>query len=660
MNADRSLLFLSLLPNNKKTKQKKKQTTQQQQLRKYLFALVFVLFNAIYITDRCVYYSNIVDNPKSVYSKETIAKYSAKNGGNGILTGWFVIAKMFGNLLDVNCAFILFPEGRSFICYLYNKSTDQRRVSLLLNFLLSFMPLDSAIQWHKMMAFLIVIGAVFHTYAHYMHYGEVPYTYDQTYGATVWISGVIIIFCMQFLYCTSFADVRHGKFEMFWYTHHVFIIFFITILLHGQNSQNPNFWKWFVIPGMMYLFERTMREVRSRDAVGVVSITHLNNNFAKVFCLELQKKGPIKHHQEGQYIFVKAPMISEYQWHPFTISSPPEQKTLTLHIRNMGPGTWTDRLQTFFQAMSPHTSYYKPQHRDADGLFPQKYGPDGNNLICIDGPMAAPTQHLGEYSTVIVAGAGIGVTPVHATLQSIVYYRFKRGIGQSFPDNAYCVWIVNHSQLDAYRWMARSLKEAEDEIYDMREKHSGYLQEKSIEIHVYVTSVPNEIPPYDENDFKTPENDENADLGMWGPHYDPVQRKNRNIIKTKAPFNEFDIWRLLHQPNANGDGRPRRIGDIFVHSGRPKWKQFFQPIREKHGGDKIGVMFCGPEIIARDLKVECANQTRSRQMICFAIVQFSIFLVINLLICMICFFSFFFFFFVFLIGHMWRIYRSCK
>ena len=32
-------------------------------------------------------------------------------------------------------------------------------------------------------------------------------------------------------------------------------------------------------------------------------------------------------------------------------------------------------------------------------MVPQTKGPDGNNLICVDGPMAAPTQHLGEYSS---------------------------------------------------------------------------------------------------------------------------------------------------------------------------------------------------------------------------------------------------------------------
>merc|ERR1712113_932762 len=102
-------------------------------------------------------------------------------------------------------------------------------------------------------------------------------------GPTVWISGTIIILCMHLLFCTSFAAVRHGKFELFWYTHHLFVIFFLSILFHGANSLNPNFWKWFLVPGALYIAERTAREIRSRRAIGVVSIVHMNNKNARVF-----------------------------------------------------------------------------------------------------------------------------------------------------------------------------------------------------------------------------------------------------------------------------------------------------------------------------------------------------------------------------------------
>ncbi|ETO05243.1 NADPH oxidase [Reticulomyxa filosa] len=224
---------------------------------------------------------------------------------------------------------------RSFIASLYNISTDQRATSRAARFCLSFVPLDKAIQFHKVCAFLSALGGILHTWAHYNHYAQVPATYDAVYGATVWVSGVIIIVAMQLLYSTSFEAVRRGKFELFWYTHHLFVIFFLALLFHGHKSWNPNYWKWFLVPGSLYLIERVTREVKASKPVGLISVTHMNNKSAKVFCLELEKTGPIRSHQEGQYVFLNCPIITKFQWHPFTISSPPEQKTLTLHIRNM-------------------------------------------------------------------------------------------------------------------------------------------------------------------------------------------------------------------------------------------------------------------------------------------------------------------------------------
>lgn len=50
----------------------------------------------------------------------------------------------------------------------------------------------------------------------------------------------------------------------------------------------------------------------------------------------------------GDYVFVNIPSIAKYEWHPFTISSAPEQEDyMWLHIR--GVGQWTNRLYDYFE-----------------------------------------------------------------------------------------------------------------------------------------------------------------------------------------------------------------------------------------------------------------------------------------------------------------------
>ena len=53
-------------------------------------------------------------------------------------------------------------------------------------------------------------------------------------------------------------------------------------------------------------------------------------------------------HDVGDWVFINVPHISKYEWHPFTISSPPENSdVLTLHIRAVGD--WTKALYGYFE-----------------------------------------------------------------------------------------------------------------------------------------------------------------------------------------------------------------------------------------------------------------------------------------------------------------------
>ena len=47
-------------------------------------------------------------------------------------------------------------------------------------------------------------------------------------------------------------------------------------------------------------------------------------------------------YQPGDYIFLKIPSIAKYEWHPFTVSSSPEQDFIGVHIRAVG--NWTNKL----------------------------------------------------------------------------------------------------------------------------------------------------------------------------------------------------------------------------------------------------------------------------------------------------------------------------
>ena len=51
-------------------------------------------------------------------------------------------------------------------------------------------------------------------------------------------------------------------------------------------------------------------------------------------------------YRPGQYFFVNVPSVSKAQWHPFTAAGRPHTDTLRFIMRNMGPGSFTDRVPT--------------------------------------------------------------------------------------------------------------------------------------------------------------------------------------------------------------------------------------------------------------------------------------------------------------------------
>jgi predicted ferric reductase len=67
-------------------------------------------------------------------------------------------------------------------------------------------------------------------------------------------------------------------------------------------------------------------------------------------------------------------LISRQEWHPFTISSSPDQEYLTFHIRIVGD--WTRALADTFNPGRKETL-----------VIDKPYGPDGKTrLLRIDGP----------------------------------------------------------------------------------------------------------------------------------------------------------------------------------------------------------------------------------------------------------------------------------
>ena len=103
-------------------------------------------------------------------------------------------------------------------------------------------------------------------------------------------------------------------FELFWFTHHLFIVFYVCLGVHGAAAllEKPIFWCWTVGPALFYLIERIIRIVRgSKKTLIVQAIQH------KSRVLEIRMKKAKFDYKPGQYVFLCCPYIADYEWYSF-------------------------------------------------------------------------------------------------------------------------------------------------------------------------------------------------------------------------------------------------------------------------------------------------------------------------------------------------------
>lgn len=99
---------------------------------------------------------------------------------------------------------------------------------------------------------------------------------------------------------------------------------------------------WVVGPFGLYILERLIRVYHGLFPASIEKIvTHPSR------VLELQMK---KHqfsmrgnyNEVGEYVFIKCAALSLVEWHPFTLTSAPEEDYLSVHVRSAGD--WTEKL----------------------------------------------------------------------------------------------------------------------------------------------------------------------------------------------------------------------------------------------------------------------------------------------------------------------------
>ncbi|KAJ1664462.1 hypothetical protein IW140_003883 [Coemansia sp. RSA 1813] len=286
-----------------------------------------------------------------------------------LLGGSFISARGAALVMHINTALVLLPICRTVISWI--RTTPLNRI----------IPFDHALLFHKVIGYSIILFALVHTASHYRNYYIVSKATDTPYWKILFttghsITGHIMLLCMVIMGITAHSKIRHKHFNLFWNLHHLFFVYFACFSVHGgfcllkKNlppycNTGAAFYKYWIASGVVYLFERLSREYRANWRANHMRVQKVILHPAKVLEVQMQKPRGFKG-KAGQYAFLNCPAVSPNQWHPFTLTSAPEEDYVSVHIR-VG-GDWTTAFAEALGAKDEHwKALEKSLNEDAVG-----------------------------------------------------------------------------------------------------------------------------------------------------------------------------------------------------------------------------------------------------------------------------------------------------
>lgn len=521
---------------------------------------------------------------------------------NFLTERWFYTRVLLGHALswarapaaalNFNCMLILLPVCRNLLSFLRGTIQCCSRTAAR--------QLDRNLTFHKLVAYMIAFHTAVHIVAHLFNFEyfmdgwlkfnstELPFVLtnigngdgadylnpirSNTTNPTIvmfttiaGLTGVVITLALILIITTSMEVIRRSYFEVFWYTHHLFVIFFIGLVFHGygrivrgqtfssleehkpgdckdefetwgepgRNCTTPRFagnppmtWKWVVGPMFLYVCERVVRFIRSQQKV---IITKVVMHPSKTLELQMKRKG--FRSEVGQYVFMLCPAVSGFEWHPFTLTSAPEEDHFSVHVRIVGD--WTEGV---YKACAGDT-----QTTQEAWKLPK---------MMIDGPFGTASEDVFDYEVVMLVGAGIGVTPFASILKS-VWYKHIQNNQKVFTKKIYFYWLCPETQ--AFEWFA-----------DLLQSLEGQMTERGL------------------TDFLS-----------------------YNIYLTRWKETEAAHFRVHHEAE-NDPITGLKQKTLY---GKPNWDNEFATIGANHKGTKIGVFLCGPTQLGKTLETQCLSHS---------------------------------------------------
>ncbi|CDP17766.1 unnamed protein product [Coffea canephora] len=457
--------------------------------------------------------------------------------------------------------------------------------------------------------------------------------------------GVISLLAGLLMWVTSLPGVRRWNFELFFYTHQLYVVFVVFLAMHVGD-----FLFSMAAAGIfLFMLDRFLRFCQSRRTVDILSATCFPCGTVE---LVLSKPANLQYNALG-WVFLQVRDLSWLQWHPFSVSSSPLDGKHHLAVLIKVLGGWTNKLKEHILSISK------------DGPDKQqRLQPQSRISASVEGPYGHESPYHLTYENLILVAGGIGISPFLAILSDVLHH-IKEG-KPCLPKNILIVWAVKKS----------------DELpllqtVDMESICPFFSEALNLEVQTYVTRESE--PPLEEGQIYEPPNfctfRHSNKSGMsvlvgtgniiWPGMYIIVSAIGLAVLVGLLNvfyINPFHItcwwykglllvacmiasvllfgglvivlWHLWDRQTSveeqtkdagkigsvqqNGHATHKNVGQekyvsSILYGQRPDFGEIFGSISESWGSVDIGVIVCGPSTLQTSVARECRTKNLKRR-----------------------------------------------
>ena len=394
--------------------------------------------------------------------------------------------------------------------------------------------------------------------------------YDQLVAQLPFITGILCMVLLLFPVIVARYHVATRKlFNFFFQTHMFLILYMVVLLVHTKPSKHPRLYApagqldgrsdtiwWTAPPLFLYLAEMLYRRLwRAKHPMQVdrnmTRLYPVGKDGGRILRLSLKRadEGNIDSYKAGQYVHIQDERISRWEWHPFTVSKVTASE---VELQIKCDGDWVTRL-------GDHVETALAQRQDM--------------ALGVDGPYIAPAQSFDQFSTMVLVGAGIGVTPFLSVAAELLKNKARR---QNAGKRTRVHFIYLVAELEA-------VSTVEDVIRAMDEVKNGEID---FTIQICLTGP--------------------AVKKLATPEYSLSAKPAKEGAKPVDKSVKFDMFQLVqHYTVAVKSHDFLTHLPVATNFGRPSWREIFTDLGITNTSTEVGVFCCGNPMLVADLEKEC-------------------------------------------------------